>query len=31
MSNDELLKRIDYMSQIVFPAIAERHKMYTDL
>lgn len=31
MSNDELLKRINYMSQVVFPAISERHKMYADL
>jgi hypothetical protein len=30
MTNDELLKRIDYMSQLVFPAIAEQHKRYTD-
>lgn len=27
MSNEELLKRIDYMSQIVFPAISDRHKL----
>lgn len=30
MSNEELLKRIDYMGQLVFPAIAEQHQRYTD-
>ncbi|CEP17075.1 hypothetical protein [Parasitella parasitica] len=30
MSNDEMLKRIDYMGQLVFPAISERHQAYTD-
>ena len=30
MSQDELLKRIDYMSQIVFPVIAERTKQHLD-
>jgi hypothetical protein len=31
LTHDEMLKRIDYMSQIVFPAIAERQKMVNDL
>lgn len=31
MTEDELLKRIDYMSQIVFPAIAEKRQMVNDL
>ena len=30
MSNEELLKRIDYMGQLVFPAISEQHQRYTD-
>lgn len=30
MTNEEMLKRIDYMSQLVFPAIAEQHQRYTD-
>lgn len=30
MSNEELLKRIDYMGQLVFPAIAEQHQRYSD-
>jgi hypothetical protein len=28
MSNDELLQRIEYMSNIVFPAIKERTDVY---
>jgi PAS domain-containing protein len=31
LTHDEMLKRIDYMSQIVFPAIAERQQMVNDL
>ncbi|KAG0732217.1 hypothetical protein G6F23_014537 [Rhizopus arrhizus] len=29
MPHDELLKRIDYMSQVVFPAIQDRTDLYT--
>jgi hypothetical protein len=31
MTHDELMKRIDYMSNIIFPAISERTKAYTNL
>jgi hypothetical protein len=31
MDNDELLKRIEYMSDIVFPAIKERTEMYNKM
>ncbi|KAG1457145.1 hypothetical protein G6F57_014950 [Rhizopus arrhizus] len=30
MPHDELLKRIDYMSQVVFPAIQDKTDIYTD-
>ncbi|CEG71640.1 hypothetical protein RMATCC62417_07342 [Rhizopus microsporus] len=31
MTHEELMNRIDYMSNIIFPAIAERTKAYTDM
>ncbi|CEJ03600.1 hypothetical protein RMCBS344292_17579 [Rhizopus microsporus] len=31
MTHEELMNRIDYMSNIIFPAIAERTKAYTDI
>ncbi|PHZ13156.1 uncharacterized protein RHIMIDRAFT_129450 [Rhizopus microsporus ATCC 52813] len=31
MTHEELMNRIDYMSNIIFPAIAERIKAYTDI